>query len=140
MIERKKKIMMMLQESVLDTSPVILEYDKRYNAIIISSEEGSCITGIYYYPQQTYAYTLVTNGVRSSIVLYTDGVFKDYWNWFDTDGYNRKVLNIGSNEIKFTLTTSKLNESYAYLQETGQIIFAGQNSIYYGHTNISELS
>ena len=41
--------------------------------------------------------------------------------------------------ISFSIEVSEIENSYAYLVETGQIIFAGKNTPYYGYTNISEM-
>lgn len=63
----------------------------------------------------------------------------DYWTLGVTQS-PRKFINIGSDAIAITLSMFRLDESYAYIVETGQILFAGNNTPYYGHRNISELN
>lgn len=49
--------------------------------------------------------------------------------------YQRKL-----SSVVFSVQLSRIDDSYAYLVETGQIFFAGENTPYYGHYNISELN
>lgn len=65
----------------------------------------------------------------------------DYWGWNSrNDEVTRNVININSDAIRFDIYIPMIDRCYAYLVETGQILFAGKNSIYYGHCNISELN
>ena len=59
--------------------------------------------------------------------------------WGETQS-PKECINIGSDAIEITLSMFRLDESYAYIVETGQILFAGKNTPYYGHRNISELN
>lgn len=42
----------------------------------------------------------------------------------------------GYSEVRFTLDENALDVAYAYVVETGQVIFAGRNSPYYGKLHI----
>lgn len=142
MIERKKRIMMMAKSNVLDTSPVILEHGKRYergNVIQVASDR--CITDFYDFVSTTsddrYIYSY---GIAFSILVFSNGEYKDYWNYESPDGEKLTIgLNVGCNQVKFTLIESLLDDCYVYQVTTGKIFFAGKNSIYYGHRNISEV-
>ena len=130
----------MKQEAVLDTSPIIALYNKGISVRNDVDKEGFCITEKYYYPPsdafQTLAY-FGTDGAQCRI--YKDGAYMDYWTLNQAQS-PRRVINIGSEAIAITLSMFKLDESYAYIVETGQILFAGKNTPYYGHRNISELA
>lgn len=138
----RRRALMMMQNAVLDTSPEIIAYDKKTpnNSGGLISNEGTCVTRLYEYPAQATTQTLVTSYVSNAVRTFTDGKYKDYWSWNSREGYYRNVINVGSNALQCTIITDNLDDCYAYLSETGQILFAGKNSIYYGHRNISELN
>ena len=74
-------------------------------------------------------------------VVYNQDAYVDYWNLYSiVNEERRNVINIGSDGMAFTLLTENLSGSYAYILETGEILFAGKNTPYYGHRNISELN
>lgn len=68
----------------------------------------------------------------------------DSTGWFYFAGVNPRRLSIASNlkivGITFSIQEAEIDNSYAYIVETGQILFAGENTPYYGHHNISELN
>ena len=70
------------------------------------------------------------NGNRICLIAPSAVLTKDV---FDTNSTDRS-------NIRFTIDERLIDESYAYVNETGEIIFAGRNSNYYGHKNISELN
>lgn len=128
--------MMAMQGNGLDTSPVILEYNKRYeNGNSIGDFADRCITKLYDIDLSSRL-TLIGSGGQSYIRLCVDGAYRDWYSWSNT----KNIQASNANQIAFTLQTSKVDDSYVYIQETGRILFAGKNSIYYGHTNISELN
>ena len=65
----------------------------------------------------------------------------DWWYFGDT---NPRQILINSpdrvSNISFSIEIDKIDDSYAFVVETGFIIFAGKNTPYYGHRNISELN
>lgn len=131
-MQRRRELMAMQKRSI-DTSPRILQYDKRYNSMNIIDQAGYCITDIYSYPPQTYTQYITANNVYFQIQIYKDGKYIDYWS-----GGNYK-LNVNSNGIAVTLYTAKIDDSYLYINGTGQILFAGKNTPYYGYTNINDM-
>ena len=118
----------------IDTSPIILQYDKRYNSGNIIDQTGYCITEIYGYAPSSSIQYVTTNNVFFQLMIYKDGVYLDYWS---PGNYK---LNVNSNGLAVTLNTNDIDNSYLYINGTGQILFAGKNTIYYGHRNISELN
>lgn len=132
----------MAMQTKLDTSPVILQYDVSYQSNgDIGTNVNYCITGLYYYPVLTQTGTIGYFGTdgKIAVVYKNNGTERvDYWVLQDAQS-PRACLNTGSDAIKFSLKTIELDNCYAYLQETGQIFFAGKNSPYYGYTNINDM-
>lgn len=147
-MEMRRRLMAAARPSVIDTSPRIAEFNKRLNAGNPATKppvdyEGACITDYYDYPAQTTTQTICMSGkmdiIQSYLMIFQDGTYKDYWGQ-PNDGASKACINGNSNQIKFTLDMSKLDDSYAYIVGTGQILFAGRNTQYYGHTNVSEIA
>ena len=131
----------------IDTSPVIVAYDMAYRSgnpakMPPQPYSGRCITGIYRYtPDAHNKQTVVTMQAYGYAVVYNQDAYVDYWNLYSiVNEERRNVINIGSDGMAFTLLTENLSGSYAYILETGEILFAGKNTPYYGHRNISELN
>ena len=128
-------------KKVVDTSPVIEFYGYSIppGSSNYTQSEGSGITKIYEYPEQDFAQTLVTAYVTANIRVFKDGLYRDYWSWGSSVGMRRKVINSLSNGLAMTIILDNIDDSYAYLEETGQIFFAGKNSPYYGYANINDM-
>ena len=133
-------------EFLIPTSPKITNYGYKLPAgnsltnPLVADSEG-CVTDYYYYPPQDYTQTMTAYGTHANINIFLDNTYKDYWGWdAKTNENTRTVINKNSNKIRFGLYTSMIDDAYAFLVETGQILFAGKNTQYYGHQNISELS
>jgi len=135
-------------QSKLDTSPKIFQYD---TGIPASNPRGThpvsgcCVTELYSYQLfTTGAYrTLVTTGgwgnVQGILTLWKDAVYVDYWGTNSADNYERAVIMPNTNGLRISLNMSRLDDAYALIKETGEILFAGKNSIYYGYTNINDM-
>ena len=118
--------------------PANNKYDEPY-----STEwnwENKCVTALYEFPAQSFIQTMVTYGLNYDaygvLRCYKNGVAFDWWG----QSTERTCIPIGTNGIRATALIDQLDECYFYLKETGQILFAGKNSIYHGHKNISELN
>lgn len=131
----------MAMPHTLDTSPIITDYNMELNnrGGLISSNNRS-VTG--YYALSSYVGSItqaITGGGQLRIcAAYKDYDFVDYWT-------NRIVFNAGTNQIRATIDNVDIDNIYAYMPlnstvDQGKILFAGKNTIYYGHRNISELS
>lgn len=127
----------------LDTSPKIVEYDKylERDGTATGAAVGWCYTEwILFDPQRTGMLMVVDNCTQSNRVFQyqnEQGSYADYWY-----GPERIIGNadVTLYKIRFSIETAKIDDSYAYCETTGQIMFAGKNTQYYGHRNISELS
>ena len=143
LMKRRRELM---QGGKLDTSPKILQYDATYlaNGSIDTTEvsQGYCVTDKYAYPTiENTAGTIAFYGTYSKIALvYKNGGSEkmDYWTLANA-GSPRQCLNAGSDAIAFTLAMSTLDDSYCYIVDTGVILFAGKNTIYYGYKNINDM-
>lgn len=136
-----------MQEAVLDTSPVIIQTGVRYNSgnpatkpLLVYQNCG--ITGVYRYATAPGRQHIVLYKVNSYLIVYKNNgtEYMDYWSPVT---YNQEqegsFVNGGSDGMAFSIFLDGIDDSYAYISETGEILFAGKNSIYYGHRNISEL-
>lgn len=130
---------MAMQKTVLDTTPIIALYNKKISVRNDVDAEGFCITQRYYYPPSDAVQTLAYYGTDGAQCrTYKNDVYVDYWTLAVAQS-PRRCINVNSDGIAITLNMNKLDESYAYIVETGQIFFAGKNTPYYGYTNISEM-
>ena len=84
---------------------------------------------------------------KVKIPRYLDGVFVNYnnmaWVTYGDESATEQQVTPGAteyNQMAFTLATGYEEDSYAYVLDTGYIIFAGRNTKYYGKSNISEVS
>lgn len=142
---RRRALMAQVESGEIDTSPIIEYYNKglKKNGTV-QDVEGCCVTAMYEYPAKTFTQTYVcTGGWGNSaglLIIYQDGTQIDWWGTSNQDNYERNCIDANSNGLKLSLQMNRLDDAYMYLKETGQILFAGRNSIYYGHRNINELN
>ena len=134
----RRRIMMAQRKN---TAPIILMYGYKYPSgnKAPTVDATKCITDKYRYEPSTGKQTLVTCGVTSTIHIFNDTRYMDYWSWSPGDGYKRKVINPNSTQVACTVVIDQLDVCYAYLEETGQILFAGEKSPYYGYENINDM-
>lgn len=136
----------MTQKSGLDTSPIIAQYGVKNPSGNPATkpyivDNSYCVTEIYAYTAYAERQTLRLFGGNGNIILYQDGVYKDYWNFNgESEEHKWGVINANTNGISCSLKISLIDDSYAIMEKSGEILFAGKNSIYYGHRNISELN
>ena len=128
-----------------NTNPVITDYDKRLaNTGNLQNQTGMCVTDYYdvtdtsitghnYYTEETAPYSV------ANMLVYVDTSVANHYNMVSN---NTKTVSFASyegvNKVRFTLYTSGLSNCYAYETNTGNILFAGVDSPYYGMSNISE--
>jgi len=131
---------------VIDTTPIILEYDKAYRPNPSTNPPiettGVCITDVYTFEPTASNRGIVTYGAKGNMLVYNNNQYSDYWalSSYEQEQTRTNVIAAGDNAVAFTLDTDSLLTCYAYIPETGEILFAGENSEYYGHQNISELN
>lgn len=128
----------------VDTSPKILAYDKRYysNGSVID-HTGRCVTVLYPVNYGDVSQPLLHYGLQFVLVCFKNNgaTFIDYWSTNSTsEEKTNGVINAGSDCIGATIQMDMIDVCYLINSLTGDIIFAGKNSIYYGHRNISELN
>ena len=144
MISIRRKLMAKMQTGEIDTSPIIEYYDKGLANGGLNDVPGCCTTVMYEYPAQTFMQTYVGTGGwganQGLLLIFENGTQIDWWGTSSQDNYERQCIDANSNGLKISLQMNRLDDAYMYLKETGQILFAGRNSIYYGHRNINELN
>lgn len=138
-----RRRVLMASRKVIDTSPKILQHGVRYlNNGSTQSEANTCITVIYdldvtINPSNRFG---TIYGVVPSIINYIDGDYNDYFNQYsNTEPISVKIFIFGTNQVSFTLQEDMLDVCYAIHDATGQILFAGKNSPYYGYTNVNDM-
>ena len=85
--------------------------------------------------------TIVHCYSTGNVVLWQGDTYKDYWsiNSYRGTVERRQCINANTTRASLTLVSAHVDDSFAYIEESGEILFAGKNTLYYGHTNISEL-
>lgn len=107
-----------------------------------NADSNAGITNVYPFTALQTSGALCTYGCTADMQVMTNGVYTDYWS-IDSESAPQTrtgVINAGTNGIKLTILLAKKDDCYAYIVDTGEILFAGVNSIYYGHHNISEVA
>ena len=145
---------------VIDTTPVV------ENDNVECAENGqfknndkTFVTEFFYFPEtlqvSSDTYTLVYSTPKKQdenpigtpkLQCFNDDTYVTYWSQvFAVIGvdssYEKKSVFSGGygtiNKFRMTIFKSCANVSYAYWKETGDILFAGVDSPYYGMTNIN---
>lgn len=130
------------------TDPVITDYDKYLNnSGTPTSGTGCCCTD--YYDMLGTSLVIFTPWTEESyprsslnVVSYSGTTKTHYWNGMSTQSAPKSVslsaAELDSDKLRFSLFTSGLSSCYAYDSDSGDIYFAGEESPYYGMSNISE--
>ncbi len=110
----------------------------------IAEDQNCVVTALYPYSNPSDStYTLCYYGTQGNMALYNaERGYVDYWSITAVDTpKTRAVLykNSRTSFAAFTLRKDMLDDCFAYVTNTGQILFAGKNSIYYGYTNINDM-
>lgn len=134
-LDRRRELLLM-QESGLDTTPEFVAYGYRWDRGQLVENSACNATKIYSFPPSQSARKIESDYCVMQICIYRDGTYIDYWSISNT----RAVINANSNGLAISVSSNYVDDAYLYIQETGEIIFAGKNTIYYGHKNISELN
>lgn len=141
LMEIRRRMLMSSEKNVIDTSPKIAEYGVHWkNKSETVSDSTGAITVFYSYPPSSTYQNIVHHGTRFYSSVWKNGEPMDYW--YVSSGNNvatTRALNPGSTEISVSLSTAMIDSAFCYILETGQILFAGKNSPYYGYTNINDM-
>ena len=141
-----RRRVLMGAKKVLDTTPIIEIYGKHQGAGKPTikppiDDNNSGITIFYDYEPVNYRRTIVYYGTSAVMTVYTsDHLYKDYRNVGATDApAESRYLNANSGAIKIDIYLPLIDDCFFYIKETGEILFAGKNSPYYGYTNINDM-
>lgn len=134
---------MLMRKPSLNTSPRIAEYGKHLSRSNTATTVSANYCYTEWYDLNFESYTSLTMkyaGIpESSVITYqyrnTETGAAD-WYYFP----NKNTVAAEFNQIRFSIAISNLRDCYLYFQQTGEILFAGKDTIYYGHKNISEIT
>lgn len=141
-------------KKLIDTSPKIVEYEKglAYANTGERYDRSFCVTEWYPFdtgtvdPIHLYNKAYAGQYVRACNYQYygtreNGTVLRDWYYNISNDNPNRYIGWNGATlkEIRFSIPIREIDDSFAYVEETGQILFAGKNSPYYGYTNINDM-
>lgn len=150
LMSRRRALLARVESGETDTSPRIVEYGTywgRQNDVKLQ-DQSWCITKWYDFDPEylgiitVYGYVGATGndhtfqyrGERTgSSNLYAD------WFYFQNNTRNIGAADVTLKRISFSIAIAEINDSYAYVENTGQILFAGRNTPYYGYTNIHDM-
>ena len=144
----------MAQSRNPDTTPKIAEYGKYWNRTFGSTTDNAdwCITQ-WIDVDDPYTGTgrptsingfigADSNAITFQYYLTNGAVTQTNWNYFNN--VNPRTVLSGNafsrlTSISFSIQVNEIDNSYAYVEQTGQILFAGKNTPYYGYTNINDM-
>ena len=140
---RRRALMARVESGGIDTSPRIAEYGKylgRSNTGT-GSDASWCYT-VWYdidpVPGTTNKLQIVNCGIDNDRTYqYTASSGGADWDYRTAGDYY--WLSANANKIRFSIYIPNLLDCYAYIATTGQILFAGRNTQYYGYTNIHDM-
>lgn len=149
-----RRRMLMGGKKVIDTSPKIAEYGKAcaYGNIGERTESKLCVTEWYSFDAETKGQVYLYNAPYATAPVRfcnyqfygtkSDGTIVRDWHYNISADNPRRIIGWNGTtlaEIRFSIPIGEIDDAYAYVQETGQIFFAGKNSPYYGYTNINDM-
>ena len=126
-----------------DTSPRIAEYGKTLGRgnTTINTDANYCYTEWYDInpaPGSAHQLQLVRCGINSNHTYqFTTSTGGANWDYRKEGNYYYFPGNV--NKIRTSIPIANLETCYAYIVSTGQILFAGINTPYYGYTNINNM-
>lgn len=139
----RRREMMGQKSDVLNTSPKIAEYGKYLDRSNTGtgSRASWCYTVWYDIdpaPGTANRLRIVNCGIETNRTYqWTTSAGGANWDYRKTGGYY--YLSANANTIRISIPIANLAICYAYIETTGQILFAGRNTQYYGYTNIHDM-
>lgn len=130
-------------EQGLDTTPVIMEYNKQWNSSgNTESKNGYCVTEKYKVPWTAgMKYKVKTSNTASHssrICAWTGNETNFSTSWERSSGEINVNYTFANCWLSCTLETADIDDCYLYENNSGNIIFAGRNTPFYGKQNINE--
>ena len=140
----------MAQSRKPDTTPKIAEYGKYWNRKFGDTTDNAnwCITQ-WIDVNDPYTGTERATSINGFIGADNIGITFQYYtingsDWFYFNGTNPRIILPYNSQsrltsISFSIQVNEIDNSYAYVVQTGRILFAGKNTPYYGYTNINDM-
>ena len=147
-VMQRRRDLLMAHGRKLDTTPKIAEYGKYWSRTfgITNQHPSWCITDWYGVVDAPSGDVKINgyvgdDGIGHTFQYYFSDGSKD---WFYFNGINPRTIPASTSKkltsITFSIVVAEIDNSYAFVVETGQILFAGKNTPYYGHHSIYELN
>ena len=141
-----RRRVLMGAKKVLDTTPIIEIYGKQQGAgnpirFPPIDDNNSGIIIFYDYEPVKYHRTMVYYGTSAVMSMYrSDHSYMDYRRVEATAAPAETFgLKAHSVAVKVDIYLPLIDDCFFYIKETGEILFAGKNSPYYGYTNINDM-
>lgn len=135
----RRKMLMASGRKAIDTTVKIFAKNSRWGiGGKIYDDNYNIASVIYEFEPQNVARRLFYDYLNTQLIIFENGVYKDYWTTRTGESDSRSVINANSNGIAVSVGNEHIDDAYAYLPD-GQILFAGKNSPYYGYTNINDM-
>ena len=139
------------RDSILDTSPIIAETGKYLTGNDSTAvDQDWCYTEwIILNPPVNPNNAMTTRDANASLQgspskVYQgqteDGSSKDYW--YGSTDFTEKARSWTAKQwfkLRWSIRIDKVDDAYAICNGTGQILFAGKNTQYYGYTNVNDM-
>lgn len=147
----RRRAMMHKTEEIIDTSPIVTRYGGINSAgAFVSGSNGYDVTEFYAKPSgkkitiSTIIKYIDGTSQINKVAFYDENKVRLDWNTFITSTSEARVTKspgtsttAGSVYFRTILGRDHAEDSYAYVTNTGDIIFAGKNTPYYGKKNIN---
>lgn len=154
MMAIRRRVLMASKNKLPDTTAQIAEYGYSWGrGKYVKVEDSNYGLSIFYaFQSSSSKQTIVSMGLSSekTFILQADGTYEDWWTqaslpsgadddyWMEHET-NKKRINAGANEISCSIYLPLIDTTYAYIKESGDILFAGKRTPYYGYTNINDM-
>lgn len=123
-------------EFLVDTTPRFIQESAKWtNGGNVVSQNYTNATEIYYVAPTSSNRSLTYDKIENCFVIFKNGVFTDYWN----KGTGKEKLNANCDGIAATISKDYIDDAYLIINGTGEIVFAGKNTQYYGYLNINNM-
>lgn len=136
----RHRALMGQKREIIDTTPKIMETGVYWNRRLQKVSDANYAITEKYEPDipgkdgvNAFSLYLGIHDTEHKYVVYKDGAANpfDYW------AIDQPRFTVGGKYVSFSILLSAIDDCYAYVIDTGTVLFAGKNTPYYGKTNIN---
>ena len=107
-------------------------------------DAGTSGNFVYFNPSTPSIWDTSSNSNCGNLLIFStlseSSAYSDWWNCGMAGQQKSVTISSTKRYIRLNIPMENLDGAYAYSSATGKIHYAGKNTPYYGHTNISEVS